>query len=123
MLTKSQLQILFDVFYTTSISLSKISVILFYYRIFVVQKGLRVFLRVLLFVAVLIWSAGIAFVAYSSVSARSPGASFGAVFAALIASILIDLVILATVQFKTWRLKMSTQSRIWLSLLYVLGLW
>ncbi|KAF3766616.1 hypothetical protein M406DRAFT_68933 [Cryphonectria parasitica EP155] len=109
-----------DSFYTTSVALSKTSVLLFYRRIFSVDKVFLILMRVILFIIFVAWFVVVFFIAYYP-SAGVRGLS-GGILAAIIGSILVDLAIFTMLQFKVWLLQLSMRRKVLLSLLIVLGL-
>ncbi|CAN8095377.1 unnamed protein product [Discula destructiva] len=114
------LPILITAFYGTSVAFSKSSVILFYCRIFSVKSGFLAFMRVLLILILLVWAVFIGLLGYNP-SLTLPGVNL-ALFVILIINIIVDMIILAAVQFKTWQLQLTIRSKIGLSVIFSLGL-
>lgn len=107
-------------FYASSIVFSKVSVILFYNRVFTVGEGFIMFMRGLLALLAANWVASLSLLAYDPPE-MIPGVKF-CLFAMLILNIVGDVVIFGIIQFRTWRLKLSTKTKFWLSLLFSLGM-
>lgn len=111
---------MFDVFYMSSVVLSKASVVLFYNRIFTVGRGFLIFTRGILALLAASWIVSLILQAYDA-PMLIPGVHLS-LFAMLILNIAADLVIFGIIQFQTWRLRLSTKTKVWLSLLFFLGM-
>ncbi|KAI0419306.1 hypothetical protein F5X98DRAFT_385096 [Xylaria grammica] len=119
-----------EVFYNFSIAYSKISVLLFYRRIFSIDKGFLVFMRVMFFLIIGVTLSAVfdLIFSYNPVEAQWDFSvpyttiaikPFFIIAAAL--NILLDAAILAFALAKLWRLQFNRQRKFLLSGLFIIG--
>ncbi|KAI0117075.1 hypothetical protein F4814DRAFT_274044 [Daldinia grandis] len=119
-----------EVLYTVSVAFSKISVLLFYKRIFSVVTQFLLFARVMTVIVVaacftytfgLIFT-GIPVEARRDITMLHPSINAVAFYMAMgTVNICIDVVIIGLVQRRVWQLQMANRRKLWISFLFLLA--
>ncbi|KAI1648616.1 uncharacterized protein F4817DRAFT_60147 [Daldinia loculata] len=120
-----------EVLYTVSVAFSKISVLLFYKRIFDVDTQFLLFARImtiLIVEACFMYTFGLIFtnipaktqwnvnMLHTSINGMAFYVTMGTI------NILIDVVIIGLVQWKVWKLQMAYRRKLWISFLFLLAI-